>query len=335
MKLDRRGLLGTSLTLAMPFLLGRRAFATATQAAAPHWPTALLMGTGRPGGAYAVYGPAWGRLAQQSSGVAIAFVASGGSATDILLIEQGAAQLGMTSVTVADQARTGTGAWTAGVKFNSFRALFPIFPSILQIVTKPGGAIRSVSDLANRSIGIGPDGGSGAAAMPGILANLGIAPAHCVTGDYLPQINAMLAGHLDACAFIGAPPMPALQLAAQRHALGFIGLTPEEAAQVAKIAPGMRGMTLPANIFQNQTSPIPSVGTANFAIGAASLPDSLVTALTLAGLRNREKLAAFVPAVAYTPLPNLIGQGNMYFHPGAATALRSFGMDVPARFVEG
>lgn len=333
MKLTRRGLLASSL--ALPILPAQRAFATATQAAAPHWPTALLMATGRPGGAYAIYGPAWGYLAQQSSGVAIAYVASGGSATDILLIEQGAAQLGMTSVTVADQARTGTGAWTAGVKFDSFRALFPIFPSILQIVTKPGSAIKSLGDLANRVIGIGPDGGSGSAAVPGMLANLGIAPAHSATGDYLPQINAMLAGSLDACAFIGAPPMPAIQLAAQQHALGFIAFTPEQAAQVVKTAPGMSAMTLAAGTFPNQTAPIPSVGTANFAIGAASLPDTLVTALTLAALRNREKLAALVPAVESTPLPKMIGQGNMSFHPGAATALRSFGMDVPAKFIEG
>jgi TRAP transporter TAXI family solute receptor len=331
MKLNRRGLLGSSLAI----LAGQRANATATQAAAPRWPTALLMATGRPGGAYALYGPAWGRLAQQSSGVAIAYVASGGSATDILLIEQNAAQLGMTSVSVADQARTGTGAWTAGVKFDAFRALFPIFPSILQIVTKSGSAIRSVSDLAGRSIGIGPDGGSGSAAVPGMLASLGIAPAHCLTGDYLPQMNQMLDGSLDACAFIGAPPMPAIQLAAQQHALGFIGFTPEQAAQVTNIAPGMTSMTLAAGTFQNQTNPIPSVGTANFAIGAASLPDSLVTALTLAALRNREQLAALVPAVASTPLPEMIGQGNMSFHPGAATALRSFGMDVPAKFVAG
>ncbi len=330
MTLTRRGLLASSLALP-----ARRALATTTQIAAPPWPTALLMATGRPGGAYAVYGPAWGKLAQQSSGVAIAYVASGGSAADILLIEQGAAQLGMTTVTVADQARSGSGAWTAGVKFNSFRALFPIFPAILQIIAKPGSGIKSLSDLANRPIGIGPDGGSGSAAVPGILADLGIHPSHSVTGDYLPQISQMLSGTLDACAFIGAPPMPAIQLTAQQHALGFIGFTPEETAIVAKNASGMTGMVIAAGTFQNQTAPVASVGTANFAIGAASLPDTLVTALTLAALRNRQELAALVPAVEATPLPQLIGQGNMSFHPGAAVALRRFGMDVPAKFIEG
>jgi TRAP transporter TAXI family solute receptor len=330
MKLSRRSLLATSLVFP-----AQRALATTTQIAAPPWPTALLMATGRPGGAYAVYGPAWGSLAQKSSGVAIAYMASGGAATDILLIEQAAAQLGMTTVTVADQARNGTGAWTAGVKFNSFRALFPIFPAILQIVTKQGSGITSLSGLVGRTIGIGPDGGSGSAAVPGILADLGIHSARNVTGDYLPQLSAMLAGNLDACAFIGAPPMPAIQLAAQQHALQFIGFTPEETAQIVKTAPGMTGMVIPVGIFQNQPAPIASIGTANFAIGAASLPNTLVAAVTLAALRNREKLATLVPAVESVPLPKLLGQGYMSFHPGAVAALRSFGMDVPAKYVEG
>ena len=264
----------------------------------------------------------------------IAYLASGGAATDILLIEQGAAQLGMTTVTVADQARTGTGTWTAGVKFDSFRALFPIFPSALQIITPYGSSIASLEGLANRVVGIGPDGGSGSAAVPGILGSLGIMPSHNVTGDYAPQISDMLAGKLDACAFIGAPPVPAIQQAARTHRLGIIGFTAEQIMQVVKAAPGMSGVLLPIGMFPNQTSAIASVGTANFAIGAASLPDALVTALTMAAMRNRNKLAALVPAVAASPKPMLAGQGEMTFHPGAAIALRSLGMDVPAKFVE-
>ena len=327
--LNRRALLAAAVTLP-----ASQALATTTQTNTSPWPTALLMATGRPGGAYAVYGPAWGALAAKASGVSIAYMASGGAATDILLIEQGSAQLGMTSVTVADQARNGTGAWTAGVKFESFRALFPIFPSILQIVAVDGSGVTSLSGLANRKIGIGPDGGSGSAAIPALLASLGIAPSACVTGDYQPQINQMLAGSLDACAFIGAPPMLAIQQAAASHRLGLIGFTPEETAQVVQTTPGMAAMVLQAGMFQNQTMPIASVGTVNFAIGAASLPNTLVAALTVAALRNRDKLAALVPAVAASPAPMVLGQGGMTFHPGAAIALRSLGMAVPAKFIE-
>jgi TRAP transporter TAXI family solute receptor len=328
--LKRRTLLTSSLLLST-----QAAFATDKPLDRASWPSALLMATGRPGGAYDVYGPGWGEIVQQSIGVAVAYRASGGAATDILLIEEGAAQLGMTTVTVADQALNGTGAWTAGVKFDSFRALFPIFPSILQIVTAPRSGIITLAGLANRQIGIGPDGGSGSAAVPAVLASLGIIPSRIATGDYTPQIADMLAGRLDACAFIGAPPMPAIQLAAQTRRLGMIGFTEAETRQVVKTTPGIMAMTLAAGLFPDQTTAVASVGTVNFAIGAASLPDTLVSALTMAAMRNRDALAKLVPAVAAPPMPMLVAQGAMTFHPGAALALRSLGMDVPAKYVEG
>jgi TRAP transporter TAXI family solute receptor len=327
--LNRRSLLAASLLLP-----ARQAFATTTQIQARPWPTALLMATGRPGGAYAVYGPAWGELAQKASGVSIAYMASGGAATNILLIEQGEVQLGMTTVTVANQARTGTGAWTAGAKFESFRALFPIFPSILQIVAPEGSRITALSGMSNCAIGIGPDGGSGSAAISAMLGSLGIFPSRCVTGDYGPQIQHMLAGDLDACAFIGAPPMPAIQVAAEHNRLRLIGFLPDEAARVTRAIPGLTAMTLPVGMFPNQLMPVASVGTGTFAIGAASLPDSLVAELTIAAMQNRDKLAGLVPAVAMPPAPMLAGQGEITFHPGAARALRHLGMNVPAKFIE-
>ena len=126
--------------------------ATAWAQTSGAWPSALMMATGRPGGAYDVYGPAWGRLAEEMLAISIAYRASGGAASDILLIEQGAVQLGMTTVTVADQARTGTGQWTCGVKFENFRALFPMFPSILQIVSPQKTKISAIRDLAGRTV---------------------------------------------------------------------------------------------------------------------------------------------------------------------------------------
>lgn len=328
MNVSRRSLLAAALALP-----AGRVFAT--QAVTAPWPSALLMATGRPGGAYDIYGPAWGRLAQKFSGVVIAYRASGGAEADILLIEQGAAQLGMTTVTVANQARAGTGTWTAGVKLDGFRALFPMFPSILQIVTPAKRGITGLAGLAGRAIGVGPDGGSGAASVPPVLASLGIIPAKISTGDYGVQMADMLAGRLDACAFIGAPPMPAILAAARTQTLGIIGFTPAEAALVAVKVPGMTGMLIGEGTFPDQSAAIASIGTVNFAIGAAALPDALVNEITLAAMRNQAALARLVPAAATAPQPMLGAPGEMTFHPGAALALRSMGLDVPAKLVEG
>jgi TRAP transporter TAXI family solute receptor len=311
------------------------ASAFATTAPQPGWPSAVWMGTGRPGGVYDIYGAAWGKIAQANSGVSIAYRASGGAASDILLIEQGAAQLGMTTVAVADQARSGSAAWTAGVRFGAFRALFPMFPSILQIVTTRASGVTSVAGLAGRAIGVGPDGGSATAAVPGILASIGVVPAHFMTGDFTAQMQDLLAGRLAACAFITAPPLQAIAQVAAREQLGLIGFTPDEALQVSRANSGMSSMVIPAGTFARQQMPIASVGTANFAIGAAGLPASLITAITLAAFNNRNVLAQAVPAAQLFNQTALITPGQMPFHQGAAAALRKIGLDVPDRMVQG
>ncbi len=330
LKLSRRGILAAAL--AMP------GSALAASAAAA-WPSALLMATGRPGGAYDIYGPAWGRLAAQSAGVAINYRASGGAVSDILFIEEGSAQLGMTTVTVADQARAGNAAWTAGVRFGNFRALFPMFPSMLQIVAPAAAApvnrLTTIASLAGRNIGIGPDGGSAATTVQSMLAAIGVFPARCITGDFTLQIQDMQAGRLDACAFISAPPTPAITAAADKTRLSLIGFTPDEALHISRTIPGLAAMAIPAGTFPGQTVSIASLGTPNFAIGAKTLPASLVNAITLAAMRNRAAFASLIPAAGMSPEPLLAMPGQMTFHLGAALALRSLGLDVPANLVEG
>jgi len=344
LKLSRRGILAGALAMPGAALAAHAPAASVPvppvpvpSALAASWPSALLMATGRPGGAYDLYGPAWGRVAAQSAGVAIAYRASGGAVSDVLFIEEGSAQLGMTTVTVADQARAGNAAWTAGVRFESFRALFPMFPSMLQIVAPATGAARltTIASLAGRSLGIGPDGGSAATTVQSMLAAIGVVPARVVTGDFTLQVHDMLAGRLDACAFISAPPTPAITAAAEKTRLSLIGFTPDEALHIARTTPGLAPMTIPENTFPGQSVPIASIGTPNFAIGAKSLPDTLVNAITLAAMRNRAAFARLIPAAAMSPQPLLAMPGQMTFHPGAASALRSLGLNVPANLVEG
>lgn len=338
MKFSRRAVLGAAIALpgfALPGLALSGLALPGLALADAGWPGALVMGTGRAGGYYAAYGAAWGRLAQQATGVGVAFRASGGAAADILLIEQGKAQLGMTTLTVADEARGGTGAWTAGVKFRSFQGLFPMFSSMVQIVSPQATGITGLSGLSGRRIGVGPDGGSGAAAIPPMLRSVGVKPGMIRTGGYEQQVADMLAGRLDACAFLGAPPMPAITKVAVGRRLSLIGFSEAQAAQVTRTQPGMGRMVLPAGSFPGQSVAVASVGTGNFAICSAALPDALARAITLAALRNRDTLAALVPNVGSSPGPADMLQGNIGLHPGAAAALRSFGLDVPARYVWG
>lgn len=292
------------------------------------------MGTGRPGGDYAVYGPAWGRLAVRDAGIDVAYRATGGASANVLLLEEDVIQLGLTTVSVAYEALNGTGSWTGGVSFSGFRALFPSFTSMLQIVSPRQTGITTLSGLAGQAIGIGPSGGSGAATVPTIFASIGVLPRSVVVGDYLDLLQRMLNGQLAACAFIGAPPLPAITTVAQQRQLSLIGFSEAEGAQVARVVPGMAPAIFSSGTFPGQSMAVSTVGTANIAVAAASLPNALAQAVTQAALDNQAALAKTLPAAATLPELRPIGELGIPFHPGAAQALRRYGLHLSNDYVK-
>lgn len=319
LRLSRRRCL--ALGLAVPAMPAR-----AAGIAAGILGSALVMGTGRPGGDYVLYGPAWGRLIRQQTGIGVAYQASGGAQANILLIDEKAAQLGLTTTAIAHEARQGLGRWTGGAKFTSFRALFPAFPSILQIVSLRKTGITTLAGLAGQRIGVGPVGSSGNALLPALFKTVGIFPGEIRAGDYGSQIRDMQAGLLAACAFIAAAPAPAITRIAMRQELSLIGFSAAEARQAAMAVPGTAPATLGAGLFPGQTNAVRSIGTSNIAIADANLPDSLAKAVTIAALKHQAALAGIVPAAAAMPDIAPIAEAGIPFHPGAAEALNMLGL---------
>lgn len=315
MSLARRSLLAALAALPV---------AKASCASQAFWPGALEMGTGQPGGVFTIFGPAWGRLITQATGVEIVYCSTGGSSSNLLMIEEGNAQLGLCSLPVAIQALNGTGDWTAGAKLRQFRVLFPAFPSILQIVSTADG-VRTLAGLEGQIVGVGPSGASGPALMSQIFTSQGITPAQIVEGSYPQQVAKLLKGELAACAFFGAPPVPALQTVTSSNRLRLIGFSADEANQAAKFVPGLSRMILKAGTFPGQTVDVGSIGTLDLAISSANLPDELAKDATLAALQHRTQLATIVPAAAQSLSLRQLRKANLPIHKGALKAFHLLG----------
>lgn len=316
------------MTLARRSLLGAMAalpLAKAGKAASPNaGHGALVMGTGQPGDAFTAYGPAWGALITDATGTEIVYRSTNGSGPNLLLIEEGKAQLGLCSLPVAIQAHNGTSAWTAGAKLEQFRVLFPAFPSILQIVSTVDGP-ASLAELSGQAIGVGPAGASSSVLMKNILASQGVLPSQIEEADYLQQMDRLTKGKLAACAFFGAPPVPAIATMALGNRLHLIGFSEAEARQAGRFVPGLTRMILKAGTFPGQSRAVASIGTLDLAVGTAALPDNLAAAATLAALKHRARLARIVPATAWPLSMQLLRQTNLPVHPGAAKILPRLG----------
>ena len=322
MSLTRRSLLAAACVLP----------ATTMARAATPWPSALVMGTGQPGDTFTSYGAAWGRVITAMTGVEIVYRASGGSSSNLLLIEEGDAQLGLSTLPIALQAHNGTGSWTAGVKLSQFRVLFPAYAAVLQIVSLATG-VADLADLNGKTLGIGPVGGSGAILMQPILKSLGVAPGQFQTGAYEAQIHKLFTGEVAACAFFGAPPIAAIQQVASQTRLRLIGFSAPQAEQVARAVPGMTRMILKAGTFAGQSMDVGSVGTLSLAVGTSSLSNPLAQSLCQAVLCDAARWWPGRERLDMSAALQEIAAAGLQFHPGAAQALKKAGYKIPKQAI--
>lgn len=305
-------------------LMAGRAYAAVPLITAP---VALTMATGEPGGGFAAFGPAWGEAAETRAHVALSYRASGGSAANILLVEQGAAQIGLTTIAVADQAWRGVGTWTGHTKLRGFRALFPVFDVTWQVIVPRVSRIVRLNDLSGQRIGVGPAGGASAALTEAMLAAAGCSPHLLITGLYPQQITLLRRNDIAACAFIGPAPLPVVRTDAAHGAFRLIGVSAAQLRAMRRAVPGLEAVTIPRFSLPGQSAVVASVGSGAIAIGRADLPDALVGALVEAGLRRT--------GAAGLPRRWIDAADSIAIHPGAVSALRRYGFDVPARLVAG
>ena len=134
-----------------------------------------------------------------------------GPSDNIELIESGEAQIGFVTMGVALQGWNGTGDWTHGRRFQSMRALFPMYDTPFTFAVPKDSAIQSLAGIAGKRIGVGPKGGTAGTYIPQFLTALKI-EAELVYGTWDELAAQFQTGGLDVlAAAAGAPfrPWPA------------------------------------------------------------------------------------------------------------------------------
>jgi len=301
--------------------------APATEAAID-WPQALTMATGSPGGTYATYGPAWGAIAAAATHVNMLYRATGGPNENILLLDRDAADLAMTPLGVAHEAWTGGGAWTAGARFRTIRALFPLYETAFHGMTLARSKIRSVAALTGQVVGVGPESGTGGTYVPRMLPVLGVRVAGFRFGSFDALADQLAAGRIAACLVAAGPPVPAFRDLARRTRLAYFGFSEPEIARLLHEVPALSKTRIAARTYPGQEQALSCPGMFNFAICRAALPDSLVETLTAAVMTDAPLLAKKLPLAAEMVPQNVALDRFLPFHPGAAEYFRRRGFAV-------
>jgi TRAP transporter TAXI family solute receptor len=327
----RRHILAASAAgLALPWM-ARPGFAQPRNAA---WPRALTMGTAAPGGTYALYGPAWGQIAQEATGVAISYRTTQGPNQNIILVNRREVELGMATMGVALQAWNGQGDWTQGNRFRDIRALFPMYDTPFHGIALKRSGITAHGQLGGRSVGVGPRGGTPGTYYPQILNTLGVRPSAVRYGSASDLVGQIQDGLLDCFLFASGVPVPAFSEIEVQADVNYLDFTADEVRRLTAQFPELAAGTLPMGTYRKQEKPLNIVGMYNFAIGHRSLPDDLAYEITKAVLGQNARFRQAIAAASETLAENWTKNTFLPFHPGAARYLREAGHAVPDNLVQ-
>ncbi|GHH29937.1 TAXI family TRAP transporter solute-binding subunit [Streptomyces lanatus] len=322
---SRRTALRAALTVACTGLLA--AAGTADARHTDRGPQGRLrIATGEPGNFYAAFGKlladqvrlAYPRLSCQ-------VVNSEASVANIRMLQARRAEVALALADIAWAAYGGSAPFGDRVPL---RAIGRIYENYLQLAVRADAPIRTVADLAGRTVSLGAPASGGAVLGERLLRAAGLTPGADVRVRHLllPQAaRAMREGAIDALLVSGGIPMPALSALDTRRPVRLLPLAdllPRLRAGTRRSGSGLEAVTVPAGAYRG-TPEVTTIGVANLLLCRPDLPSPVAAALTDVLVRHATRL---VPTTAlgtqFLDARSLISTGVVPLHPGAVVAYR-------------
>jgi TRAP transporter TAXI family solute receptor len=288
---------------------------------------ALVVGTASPGGPYLSYGQGLASILSRELGREVTAQATQGPAQNIVLLEKREIMLGFVTMGVALQGWNGTD-WAKGKHYRALRVIFPMYDTAFQFVVPKRLGVTWLEDLANLRVGVGPRAGTGGSYVPAVFDALEI-HATIRYGAWDSMSSQLKAGELDAIAFVGGIPFPALNETSAIQPLDFVQPSPEQMAIIRQKLPEMSQSTVPVGTYPSLDHDYQTFGLYNFAVAHKDLPDDLVYKIVRTVFENRPELMR-IQSSARETVPENIGRNTFLpLHPGAIKYYREQGIPLP------
>jgi len=295
-----------------------------SRAAEPNWPDDLTISAASPGGTYYVYGAGLARILTRDLGLPVVMRPTEGPAENIALMEAGEARLGFVTVGVALHAWNATGLWAGKPPARKMRAIFPMYDTPFQLLVLQDTSIRSIADMADKRIGVGPGGGTSATYFPDIFNVLKVS-ADFVYGDWADLASQVHARSIDVLAVAAGVPFPSFIELEFKDKVRYIALSPEQLAALRLAMPELTPSRVPAGTYPSLLRHYETVGLYNFAVAHAELPDDLVYNIVRVVFEKHEEMMEMHAAAAATVPQNIERNTFLPLHPGAIRYFRQIG----------
>ena len=298
----------------------------------PKWPTNLTLGTASVGGTYFVYGQVWASLVNEKVGTNISTQQTQGPNQNIILTDSKQLDFGMTTMGVALQAWEGKGDWTKGQKYQSIRAIFPMYDTPFHFIALEKSGIKAVKDLAGKKSGVGPRAGTCGTYYPMFFKILGI-DTTVRNGQGSDMAANLQDGLIDAFPFCAGVPISSYSELETTNKVRFFTFTDDELKKLKTALPELSDSTIPKGTYKQQTEDHKTVGVFNFAIAHKDVPEDLAYAVTKAVLENNAQMVKGHAASKETLTENWNRNTFLPFHPGAIRYFKEKGISVPKHLI--
>lgn len=232
------------------FALALTAALTLSLAACGASTTKMTMGTGGSAGTYYGYGGVLGQYIKNKAGIDVTVVATDGSKANIQGIAAGDYQLGTVQSDVMAYAWAGSRSFESNGAINSFRVVGGLYAEAVQLITMDPN-IKSVADLAGKSVSIGAPGSGTYFNAMDVLGAAGLTEA-----DIKPQYqsfadstDALKDGKIDAAFIVAGAPTTAVTDLATTKDVNLVSLDAEHVAALLASSPYYTECTIPAATY--------------------------------------------------------------------------------------
>lgn len=296
------------------------------------WPKIVTIGGAPLGGTGYVYSGGVAKVLHEKMGIAASVEATGGPVHNTQLVNGKEATLGGVSAPAVYDGWHGLG-WAKGKKHQDIRIIFPMFNTYFQIYALKKSGIKTVQDLAGKSLGVGPVGGTSAMLWPRILDILEIKPARMVNASSSDLNSQLKDGLLDANAQSVGLPWAILSEIETTHEINVLGLSKKEMDKVIEKFPFLSPGTISKGTYKtNKDMDIETLTFWSFFIAHKDLPEDFIYEVVKKVYENSEIMITTHKSaresrpenIIYSPLP---------LHPGAIKYYKEKGMVLPEKLL--
>ncbi|MFE2754062.1 TAXI family TRAP transporter solute-binding subunit [Actinosynnema sp. NPDC059335] len=307
MQVSRRSVLLAALAAAVP---------ACTSTTTPR-PAELVLATGPDGAVFREIGGALARaLADELPATRVVERQTAASVENVRLLRAGEVHLGLSSLDPLVGAATLSADDPGGIS-----AVGRLYDSFMQVAVPAGSSLRTLSDLAGRTVSFGPSESGTEFTATRLLSLLGI-EVDARRMAHAEAARRLAAGSLDAVLALTGIPTPAITDVLPGFPLRLLDL-PGEAEELARAYPGPYvPATIPATTYAG-LGPCHTFAVPNLLLARSGLDADVVEVVTGTVFTQSARIAAGHPEASRINVRTGIATGQVPLHRGAERWFRA------------